>query len=524
MSDFTQDPLSTPGGPPTVWQEMLAYVGFDAADAARLKALRPHVEPRLGRVVDRFYDTVLRFPGARAVLANEQQVERLRMSLHQFIVELLEGPHDHAYWIKRRRIGAVHVRVGLPERYVFTAMNLMRQDLCAIAVDHLPEAERMPACLSLHRITDLELAVMSGAYHEAHEERQLRSLQDLIVRNLPVTVLCLDAEGRVTSATRPSSRLLGATAEVGRHYESFLPESLIEAADLHTQVGRALATGREITVPRVILGQRESARHFRITLVPLEHELARLLIHIEELTDVVHAEQRVQQAESLARVGGLAAHMAHEIRNPLAAISATLQVITASMPEDDRRKLILGKVQEQVHRLDRLVSDLLGYARPVNLRLEPLCLPTLAREAISAAGVPAALHVEAEERAEADAQSLQQALVNLLQNARDALVGAGLEVEGRLRLRVCEGARLQVEDDGPGVPEVVMSKLFEPFVTTKTRGTGLGLAISHKLLTGMGGELRLEGPGPGAVFSLQLRRAQPKAAQTSPAGSEGRSG
>lgn len=524
MSEFTQDPLSLPGGPPTVWQEMLAYIGFGPTDAARLLALRPSVRPQMRQIVDHFYDAVLRFPGARSVLANDQQIERLRLSLSHFIEELLTGPHDNEYWVKRRRIGAVHVRVGLPERYVFTAMNLMRQDLCAIAAQALPEAERMATCMSLHRIIDLELAVMSGAYHEAHEERQLRSMQDLIVRNLPVTVLCLDAEGRVTSATRPSTRLLGATAEVGRHYQTFLPESLIEAADLHTQVGRALATGHEITIPRVVLGQRDGARNFRITLVPLEHELARLLIHIEELTDVVRAEQRVHQAEALARLGGLAAHMAHEIRNPLAAISATLQVITASMPEDDRRKGILGKVQEQVHRLDRLVSDLLGYARPVSLRLEAVLLPVVAREAIHASGVPAVLIVEAEERAQADAQQLQQALINLLQNARDALHGANLGLEGRLRLRVAPGALLRVEDDGPGVSAEVLDRLFEPFVTTKTRGTGLGLAISKKIVAGMGGSLSLEGCGPGAVFCVQLELSGSTGGQTSPAGSAGRSG
>lgn len=512
MSTFTDDPLVSPGGPPSAWEEMLAYVGFGPDDAERLRALHPAVVPELHAITARFYEAVLRFPGARSVLANDAQVERLKLTLQQFVVDMLLGPHDAAYWLRRRRIGTVHVRVGLPERYVFTAMNLIRQDLCQIAARSLPPAVFYETCASLHRITDIELAVMSGTYHEAHEERRLRSLQDLIVRNLPVTVLCLDAEGRVTSATRPSSRLLGATAEVGRHYESFLPESLIQASDLHSQVGRALATGHEITIPRVILGQKEQARHFRVTLVPLEHELARLLIHIEELTDVVRNEQRLQQAEALARVGGLAAHMAHEIRNPLAAISATLQVIGGSMGEDDRRKAILGKVQDQVHRLDRLVSDLLGYARPVQVRLEAVELGAAARDAVAASGVPAALVVEAPVRARADAQHLQQVLVNLLQNARDALLGSGYAVEGRVRLRVCAGPALVVEDDGPGVPLDVQERLFEPFVTTKTRGTGLGLAISKKLVGGMGGALSLQPaaePMRGAAFRVALEPSDP---------------
>jgi signal transduction histidine kinase len=151
-------------------------------------------------------------------------------------------------------------------------------------------------------------------------------------------------------------------------------------------------------------------------------------------------------------------------------------------------------------------------------------LPVVAREAIHASGVPAALIVEAEERAQADAQQLQQALVNLLQNARDALHGANLEVEGRLRLRVAPGALLRVEDDGPGVSAEVLERLFEPFVTTKTRGTGLGLAISKKIVAGMGGSLSLEGCGPGAVFCLKLELSGTTGGQTSPADSAGRSG
>jgi signal transduction histidine kinase len=503
---FQRDPLTEPGGAPTPWEEMLAYVDFSPDDAARLLTLLPFAEAHFFAITDRFYARVLGFPGARAVLTHDGQVERLKGTLRAWMADLLRGPHDLTYWQKRRRIGQVHVRVGLPERYVFTALNLIRQDLCEIAAAALPQEEVLPTCHALLKITDLEMAVMSGAYHEAHEERRLRSLQDLIVQNLPVTVLCLDENGRVTSATRPSSRLLGATAEVGRHYETFLPESLIEAADLHTHVGRALATGHEISIPRAVLGTKDQARHFRLTLVPLDHELARLLIHIEELTDVVRAEHRLNQAEALARVGGLAAHLAHEIRNPLAAISATLQVITASFPAEDRRRAILSKVQDQVHRLDRLVSDLLGYARPVSARLERLDLAQLAREAISQSNVESNLEGLDCLFARADAQYLSQVLVNLLQNASEAM--SHLDPKPPVRVRLLPGPAIEVCDHGPGIHADVRERLFEPFVTTKTKGTGLGLAISRKLMIGMGGNLVLtDHPAPGACFRIELTEA-----------------
>lgn len=503
-------PSSATRTPPTldVWEEMKSYVGLDEQDLARLHTLLPFVEPRLTAIVDHFYATIERFPNAASVLENPAQTERLKQSLIRFIREMLTGPFDEGYYQRRRRIGEVHVRVGLPERYVFTSMSIIRQDICDVAVASLPEAEIWPTCHSISRITDLELAVMSSTYLEAHEESRLRSLQDLIIENMPVTVLCLDAKGRVTSATRPSARLFGGEIDRGAHFQAFLPDALTEVADLQTHVGRALATGHEITIPRVVVGTGATERHFRFTLVPLEHARARLLLHVEELTDVVQAEQRLQHAEALARIGSLAAHLAHEIRNPLAAISATLQVIVGTLPVEDRRRNILSKVQVQVHRLDRLVTDLLSYARPARVQLAPVDLATVVQDAARESGVPAEIIRTEPTTGMADTQYLKQVLLNLLQNARDALTEHDLPVEGAVSVIVGPGPRIEVADTGPGIPAEVQGQLFEPFVTSKTRGTGLGLAISRKLVRAMGGELHLvSNPGEGARFELVLPTA-----------------
>jgi signal transduction histidine kinase len=494
------------------WEEMKDYVGFDADDEARLRAALPGVEPHLEVLAHDFYATIERFDGAASVFSGPEQVARLQKTLQVWVRQLLSGPWDDAYFQRRQRIGRVHVQVGLPERYVFTAMNRLRAGICDRIRAVSPEGpERWRTCEAVARITDLELAVMSGTYHEAHERRRLQTLQDLIVENLPVTVLVLDESGHVTSATHPSLRLFGERAEVGRHYAEFLPADLVEAADLPAAVAQVHATGRDVTLPRVVLGAGSAERFLRLTLVPLEHENARLLIHVEELTDVVQAEARVRQTEALARIGGMAAHMAHEIRNPLAAISATLQVIVGSLPEEDRRKPILGKVQDQVHRLDRLVSDLLGYARPTRVNLEPAVLRLVVAEAVQRSGVGATVHApDPGAMALIDREYLLQVLINLIQNARDA---AG--VEGRVELEVGPGPVVTVRDDGPGVPETLRADLFEPFVTSKTRGTGLGLAICRKLVSSMGGAVMLAEPaadpapaapgrGPGAVFRVEL--------------------
>ena len=483
------------------WQELMSWVGFGPEDGIRLQNLLPLVEPELERITDRFYEAIQRSQ-ARAVLQDDAQVLRLKGTLQVWIREMLAGPHGEAYWERRRRIGQTHVRVGMPHRYVFPAMDLIRQDLVHIAIKAFGAEGAILYCHSLNRVTDIELAIMSSTYMEAHEHVQLRSLQDLIIGNMPVTILCLGDNGRVTAATRPSTRLFGSSAEVGRRYEDFLPADLIEAADLPSLLGRALATDETIDIPRILVGSGPEARQFRLVVVPLRHELARLLLHIEEVTEVVRAESRAQQAESLARIGTLAANIAHEIRNPLTAISTTLQVISGTLPVEDRRRQILSKVGEQVQRLDRLVGDLLSYARKPTPRLRKVCPAEIVQEAISLAGVNAAVEGDSPPLV-ADEQFLIQILVNLLQNARDAAPAQPL------CLRLDPGS-ISVIDGGPGVPAHILPRLFEPFHTTKTRGTGLGLAISRKLTESMEGRLihRLPSPppspGPGACFEVIL--------------------
>ena len=479
------------------WREMAEYVRFTQEDAACLARVAPYAEPLLPEIVEDFYAATLRFPGSRGVFVDAAQVERLKQTLQVWMRQLLAGPHDEAYWQRRYRIGQVHVRIGLPQRYMFTAMNLLRTHLCGIVRENFPDENR-EICDAVGRITDLELAVMCESYMEAHEQRELKTLQDLIIRNMPVTVLCLDESGRVTSATHPTRGMLAPSGQEGVHYSAYIDPALLEAADFVTHVGEALATQHEVTIPRVVVESETGQRFFRLSVVPLEHELARIIVNIEELTDVVQAQARAQQAESLARLGTLAANVAHEIRNPLSAISATLQVIGSSLTEDDRRKRIIGKVNEQVLRLDRLVTDLLGYARPASPVLQLADLAEIAREAAAQSDAAPEVLIEGALVLRIDAQLVRQILINLLQNAR-AAAGPGAVV-----LRVGPGPVLEVRDEGPGVPAELTERIFEPFVTTKTRGTGLGLAISRKLAESMGASLRLieRPPGQGACFRL----------------------
>jgi signal transduction histidine kinase len=476
-----------------------------------------------------FHDDVMGTEGEHLLYRDAEDTQHFRALLRAWPSELLRGPHDDAYWERRQDIARRYAQLGLPHWQIFSAAARLSDSLTEVVFGAQANGTLTPrdacACLqALNRAMSLEQAVFNITYHRTREARKLRTLQDVIVTNMPVTVLCLDADGEVMAATRPSARLFGDQARAGQRFDAFLPPALVEAADLPSHIGRALATRSEVTIQRIQLGHPPNLRYLRINIVPLEHPLAHVLLHVEELTDVLEAEARAQQAESLARIGALAANVAHEIRNPLAAISLTLQVIARSFDEADRRRGIMDKVESQVHRLDRLVTDLLDYARPPEPELCPVDLVRAAEESVALSGTRATLLDRDPSTVMADQHLLQAALVNLLQNARDA---AG--EHGVVEIRVGPGPQVAVVDDGPGIAPEIRPRLFSPFVTSKARGTGLGLAISRKLVESQHGTLELadkalhmHGQGPGACFVIKLSAAP--TGRASPGGSARRSG
>jgi len=477
--------------------EMKDWMDFTEADAAVLRDVFPVVEPHLVRIVGRYYEEIQRNPGASSVLTGPEQVERLQVTLRQWLREVFLGPHDAAYAERRRAIGWRHVQVGLQDRYMFTAMHTIRQELCDVFRRELDDP--YVASDAVHRVLTMDLALMTGTYVEARELKQLDTLHALLVEHLATVVLLVGADGAVRSATKATTQLMMGRQVLGMPWTDALPEGLCSVAGLVGHVERAVARRREVTLPRVDVAERS----FRVHVVPLEHELARFMLQVEELTDAVAMEARLRRSESLAQLGALSAAVAHELRNPLAGISGALQVITRSMEEGSLHHQVLGKVDGEVRRLNTLVTDLLAFARPGTAKLQAVALRPLVDEVVEMvspehSGVR--FEVEGHGGAQADPNLVRQILHNLVRNAVDA-VGEG----GTVRVELAPGS-VWVADDGPGVPPQDVGRIFEPFVTTKTRGTGLGLAISLRSAHGMEGDLRLEPSGPleGACFHLVL--------------------
>jgi len=467
--------------------ELRRYIGFGATEEATLKEFSVVAEPGLVSISDHFYDRILHFPGARGVIKSEEQISRLKRTLVDWLQELLGGPWDEQYCCRRLRIGQRHVQVGLESQYMFGAMSVVRDQLWQLG-QRLEFQNVSGLWGALTKVTDFDLALITMSYMEVSELEALRTLQDLMIKNLPVVVLCLDEGNCVTNATN----IVEAGPTVGLHIDDTLPTDLANAVDINSLIAQAHIGGEVLRFGDI---RTESGRHFQFTIVPVAHEKMHSLVHLEEVTSIIEAEVRVAHAEALARVGSMAANVAHEIRNPLAAISATLQVISAGMPKKDRRVDVLAKIDDQISRLNRLVTDLLVYARPFEPDMGWVWTNDAVSEAIELAGVVGTIEGPNVELW-ADKTALVQVLVNLIQNAS--------AVASNICIRTGSGW-VEVEDDGPGIVTDMGEQIFEPFVTTKAKGTGLGLAISRNLANGMGAELTLaEGP---TRFRLTFREA-----------------
>jgi len=207
-------------------------------------------------------------------------------------------------------------------------------------------------------------------------------------------------------------------------------------------------------------------------------------------------QRRQLELEHLARLGELSAALAHEIRNPLGTIKGFAQL--AAERADQAMLALLEPVLGEVRRLERLVTDLLLYGRPSEpaWRLTEwavLCagLEAYAREAIGARPIRFSCRAEPW-RMRTDPDLLKQVLVNLIRNSVEALEGSE---DGEVRLGAVRGPAggllISVEDNGPGLPQPVRARLFQPFLTTKATGTGLGLSIARQLASALGGQLNL---------------------------------
>lgn len=241
----------------------------------------------------------------------------------------------------------------------------------------------------------------------------------------------------------------------------------------------------------------------------------RLRLHLEEIQTahkrVLSTQQQLFQSEKLAAIGQLAAGLAHEINNPLNIISGFNEVLLDETPSNDVRRPRLEEIGRETARCQRLVAELLHFAKPKEPDRRPTDVGALVTDTLHLVQSQAkaqGVEIEAEtsgnlSRLRIDADQIKQAVLNLLLNACQAMPEGG---RLNVRTRRANGhVEIRVSDTGPGVPEKNIKSIFNPFFTTKDEGTGLGLPLSHAIVEQHGGKIGVESaPGRGSVFTISL--------------------
>ncbi len=220
--------------------------------------------------------------------------------------------------------------------------------------------------------------------------------------------------------------------------------------------------------------------------------------------------EQLQRADRLSAVGQLSASLAHEIRNPLASIEGSTNILEQPETSDEMRKEFLGVIRKESQRLNRLLTNLLDFARPKKPELQ-LVDPSRLIEAVASlvaptaerSGVTVLCRAASPALVQCDPELLKQVILNLAINAIQAMPDGG-----RVELSVMPSdgnVRISVRDEGPGVPAQDLEKIFDPFFTTKENGTGLGLSVANQIVTQHGGEITAEpNQGRGMTFSVVL--------------------
>jgi PAS domain S-box-containing protein len=449
----------------------------------------------------------------------------------------LAGPHTHV----------ALVDIGLPDATGLSLVSTLRaRSGGRIAVllitgnastEHAIRAVREGAYDYILKPFDPEimLAAVARAFSQVRLEQEAdtlasalraseQGLRDL-VDAVTALLLVLDDRGVVLRANKAVLATTGLTGDEleGKPWLEHLPES--ERPAVRAIVDRLLAEGGTAAHEGRLLRPQpdgpavERWVTWQWTAVKVGAE-TRLYASGMDSTEVRELSRRARLSEKLAAVGTLAAGLAHEIRNPLNAASLQLQLLERRIKrvsEDPKLFEPVAVVMEEIGRLAHLVEDFLAFARPSELRAKPVDVAVVVRELVAlelpatrAAGVVLAVEAPTEPiPIAADREKLQQVLLNLLRNAVEA-VGPGGHVTLRARA-VDDGARIQVVDDGPGIAEADLPRVFEPFFSTKADGTGLGMAICHSVVDLHGGTISIHpAPARGTVVEVTLPRDPPR--------------
>lgn len=346
--------------------------------------------------------------------------------------------------------------------------------------------------------------------------RRLEHLQDLnkvIVENIGTGLLTVSNTGEIMSANPAASRTLDGLNLEGRALSQVFPGLHLESnvVSLHGNHSEI----RQMDVE--FLNRNRQKQIIEVVISPLKDDKGEQTGHVvmfQDRTEVKRLESAMRQKEKLAAVGQLAAGIAHEIRNPLASLSGSVQLMISQPEKYGEEDLKLMRIiTREIDRLNGLITEFLEYVRPEAKPEQVVDLNKVIREVLEMIRFNSSLNSEIEQIAELKGKQdifghedkLKQALLNIVINSCQSMAKSNEPVLKVETFDVQDRFVVKISDNGHGMDEATRLRIFEPFFTTKPKGTGLGLAVTHKILEVHDAVVRVESqPGVGTAFILDF--------------------
>ncbi len=339
-----------------------------------------------------------------------------------------------------------------------------------------------------------------------------------ILEAVPCGIIAADSGGRIAGFNREASRLLRQDPEamLGKKIDALAPI-------FRDTLEWILRTGEEICDKDVQTGEGDEMLQLRLRGGKTPD--GGVVIILQDVSEIKKLESQIQQTDRLVSVGKLSAGMAHEIKNPLVTIKTFTQLLPERFDDKDFRENFCQLMAHEVKRIDSIVSQMLNFARPAEPKIEKLRLHDILSGSLSLImprsdqkGVTITRKFDASKDAIlGDSNQLEQALINFYINSIDAMEQGGeltvatQIVEGKKQAPPRQGARanewvqISIKDTGIGIKNEDISRVFEPFFTSKSHGTGLGLSIAQAIISEHQGTIKLESVlNAGTTFHIVL--------------------
>ncbi|MEM5786362.1 MAG: ATP-binding protein [Syntrophobacteraceae bacterium] len=349
--------------------------------------------------------------------------------------------------------------------------------------------------------------------HARTRLQDMRAFTSTVLNQMPVGLVMTDMEGRIQRTNETACSILQCSDAVLQSrlddFPCFLPvvrrlkkEETVVEQEVHCRLNGSAIVPLLVNAALIRDGEQRATGY---------------VLLFSDLSSIKQLEEQLRRSQRLAGLGRLAAGVAHEIRNPLSSIKGFATILAGRFDENDRSRDIADVMVQEVERLNRVVTELLNFAKPAELKRQVLSCKELVERSLKLVekdAVRQSIKIEAivspeDLKLNVDPDRFTQVLLNLSLNAIHAMNG-----EGTLRIRAFmeDGdAIIEVADSGTGISPEHLPHVFDPYFTTKPRGVGLGLAIVHKFVEAHGGEIGVRStPGKGTEFTIRLCSSYPE--------------